>query len=1343
MSQSNTSVRPTAGSRGVSRVLLESVREATLVVDAGLRIVMLNRAAEAFIGWSEAEAQGRLLADVCPLTPAAPATGEDVQDVPFRHWIALESAEALEGQARLAPREGSAREVSWRIARASAGGDDAEGFVITLRARASVNALLDTVGESEYRRRIVEAEPACVKVVAPDGTLVDMNAAGLAMIQAASLEEAQSQPLIEFIAPAHRASFSGLHRTVMAGATGTLQFEVVGRRGGVRWLETQAVPLRDADGRVAALLGVTHDISERKSAEQALKDSRSRYQTLLDVAPVGVFQTDARGATTYVNPHWCRLSGLQPDEALGDGWLRGVHPDDIERIRHGWRRATARRRADATEYRLVRPDGTVSWVLGHAIPELDADGRFTGYIGTITDVTARINAERVLEMQNQVLAMVATGAPLTDTLNTLLRLVEEQAPGMLSSVLLLDPDGVHLRVGAAPSLPEAYVRLCDGIVIGDNAGSCGTSAFLKRAVIVEDIATDPLWAHCAQYALPFNLRACWSTPIFDVHGAVLGTFGMYFREPRRPQESHERIAQLTIHLASLAIARHREESALRASESRLAAAQSRARLGSWEFDAESMSASWSAEMYRLFGRGIDGPVPTVEEILDLLHPADRGKAERALQEAIARRTPLTLELRSNPDLGAVRWFRSSIDPLFDENGRVVRFAGTTLDVTDTRRAEEELRRVNRDLLMLSRVNQALVRSDEEGELIEHFCRIVVETAGYGAASVVPLEGAASEGNRVSGSDATADLQALAADAAVAGAVVRRVMHERTALAIPLGAGSETWGALLILAPDDRDLDEAEVALVVELAADLAFGVHALRARKAHRLVQEELMRSERRFRATFEQAAVGVAHVSPEGRFIRVNRRLAEITGYAGEELVRRTLTEVTHPASLAADAAHRARLLSGELNTYDLEQRFIRKGGSVVETHITTSLVRREDGQPDYFIAVVQDITAKRNLEAQLRHSQKMEAIGLLAGGVAHEFNNVLSVILGNAELSLADSQAGAELGDSMHAIVEAANRGADITRQLLAFARKETSAPVVLDVNARVVSLSRMLSRLAGEDVSLETSLSADTWPIRLDPTQFDQVIVNLVTNARDAVQGVGAISLATRNVVIDASHRETSHELSPGEYVCVTVSDTGVGMDAKTQERIFQPFFTTKPQGKGTGLGLAVVLGITQQAGGHVSVESAAGKGASFRLLFPRSLEPLRTPATPRRKDSALTGTETILLVEDEAPLLALTRRSLESYGYHVIPAGSPGEALLQAEHHAGEIALLLTDVVMPTMNGRDLYERIVALRPGIRVVYMSGYPADIVARRGEIDAGTVYVQKPFVLASLAKSVRRALD
>lgn len=942
----NASVHGPADALGLSRALLASSRDAAIVVDAGARVAMMNGAAEDVTGWRVSDAVGRRLVEICRLTadgagsiPSAFSV-DVLSGVPGCYVDGAADA-CTEGRATLRPRIGKPRRVTHRTTLIRPDDGSIEGAVLVLRLDPEEDrGLLEGIGQSEYCQRILDAEPACVNVVAPDGRLLEMNAAGLEMLEVGSLEEAQSQPLLEFIAPAYRPAFGALHSKVMQGDSGTLEFEIIGLRGTRRWLETQAVPLRDPEGQIAGLLGVTHDVTERRLARQALRDSERRYHTLSNVAPVGIFQTALSGATTYVNSHFCDLTGFTGDEAMETGWLSAVHPEDVERVREEWCLTSARQRIFATELRFLRPDGSVRWVLAYASPERDRDGGFNGYIGTITDITARLDAERVLEAQNRVLEMIAKGSPLADTLTTLLRFVEDQAPGMLSSILLLDTDGIHVRHGAAPSLPADYVKAVDGAPIGERAGSCGTAAYLRQPVVVEDIATDPLWTDYKELGLAFGLRACWSTPIFDVQGDVLGTFAMYFREPGRPRAQHQRLIQLTTSLAALAIARHREETALR--------------------------------------------------------------------------------------------------------------------------------KANRELRLLSGVSQILVRSTDEKELVSRFCQVVVENGPYLVASVVVCDESMPESVRIvtrAGDESPAvenllpGLAALGATAIRTGDIARHRGGAASGVAFPLKTGSDVSGALLIRGRDDCVFDEEEVALVAELAGDLSFGLHTLRARTAHRAVQDALTQSEARFRATFEQAAVGVAHVAPDGHFIRVNRRLSEITGYTSEELSRLTFEQIAHGDDSKADASQRARLLKGEVNTYNLEQRLLRKDGRALWANITTSLVTQENRKPGYFITVVEDITTKRSLEGQLRQSQKMEAIGLLAGGVAHEFNNMLSVILGNAEMSLGEIQADDTLKEHLQAIAEAANRGADITRQLLAFARKEAASPIVLDVNARLTSLTRCL--------------------------------------------------------------------------------------------------------------------------------------------------------------------------------------------------------------------------------------------------------------------------------------------
>jgi signal transduction histidine kinase len=384
------------------------------------------------------------------------------------------------------------------------------------------------------------------------------------------------------------------------------------------------------------------------------------------------------------------------------------------------------------------------------------------------------------------------------------------------------------------------------------------------------------------------------------------------------------------------------------------------------------------------------------------------------------------------------------------------------------------------------------------------------------------------------------------------------------------------------------------------------------------------------------------------------------------------------------------------------------------------------------------------RELQERLNHAQKLEAIGTLAGGVAHDFNNMLGVILGQLEFAKEEAGPAGPLRESLEEIDKAAHRSVNVTRQLLAFARKQAIAPRVLDLNGGVDSILRMIRRLIGERIELRWSPGAGVWKVRIDPSQLDQLLTNLATNARDAISGAGTVAVGTANVSVDAAFAARVPGAVPGDYAVLTVGDTGSGIRPEDLPNIFEPFFTTKGTGKGTGLGLATVYGIVKQNGGFIDVESAPDRGSTFRLYLPRAKE----EAAPSVEGVALTpaprgGGETILVVEDELAKLQLVRKMLESIGYRVVATDDPAEALRIASREDGKIDLVVTDVVMPRMNGRELEEAIRRVRPDLRCLFMSGYPAQVMAREGVLEAGVDYLPKPFTRAALAEKVREILD
>jgi nitrogen-specific signal transduction histidine kinase/ActR/RegA family two-component response regulator len=407
--------------------------------------------------------------------------------------------------------------------------------------------------------------------------------------------------------------------------------------------------------------------------------------------------------------------------------------------------------------------------------------------------------------------------------------------------------------------------------------------------------------------------------------------------------------------------------------------------------------------------------------------------------------------------------------------------------------------------------------------------------------------------------------------------------------------------------------------------------------------------------------------------------------------------------------------------------------------------------------VAFMRDITERKRAEqererlnAQLQQAQKMESVGRLAGGVAHDFNNMLSVILGNLDLALSEMDTTDPLRYELDEARGAASRSVDLTRQLLAFARKQTVTPRVVDINVTVAGMLKMLQRLIGEDINLRWKPEPDLWPVRIDPSQVDQVLANLCVNSRDAIGGVGGVAIETGHRTITESDRIDRPEFVPGDYVMIGVSDDGAGMDKEVLSHLFEPFYTTKAQGQGTGLGLATVYGIVKQNDGFIDAYSEPGQGTTFHVYLPRylgSAERLLRAARPidaRASEDALArGGETILVAEDEPGILALTAKMLERPGYTVICASTPGEAMRLAKEHAGRIDLLITDVVMPEMNGRDLAKSLLALYPNMKLLFMSGYTADVIAHRGVLDDGVHFIQKPFLAQALEEKVREALD
>jgi two-component system, cell cycle sensor histidine kinase and response regulator CckA len=506
--------------------------------------------------------------------------------------------------------------------------------------------------------------------------------------------------------------------------------------------------------------------------------------------------------------------------------------------------------------------------------------------------------------------------------------------------------------------------------------------------------------------------------------------------------------------------------------------------------------------------------------------------------------------------------------------------------------------------------------------------------------------------------------------------------------------------------------------------------------------EEALRASEERYRSIIETASEGVIIRDDSDHMTFVNQRMADILGYTVEELIGRHIINIV----CDEDRTEVSQMLKRGRGTgrHDADFRARRKDGSEVWGIVSSRPLYDADGSYAGALTMFLDITGRKQLEEQLRHSQKMEAIGRLAGGIAHDFNNLLTAIRGHAELLLGDMPVDHSLRADLEEINRAAERASSLTRQLLAFSRRQILQPRILDIDAVVTELERFIRRLIGEDVELVTNRKAAGARVRADRGQLEQVLMNLAVNARDAMPQGGTLTIETSTATLGEEYVQLHPAATPGDYVRLSVADTGVGMDARTLSHVFEPFFTTKGIGEGTGLGLATVYGIVKQSGGHIAVQSEVNVGSTFEIYLPK----VKEAAEPAREISATTRDEgrgqTVLLAEDEDAVRSLAVRILRKHGYHVLEARDGLEALRVSDNYSGFIHVLLTDVVMPRMGGRELVERLLPHRPGLRVLYVSGYTDDALVHYGIVtDSSTWFLEKPFTPDALARKLREVIE
>jgi len=533
--------------------------------------------------------------------------------------------------------------------------------------------------------------------------------------------------------------------------------------------------------------------------------------------------------------------------------------------------------------------------------------------------------------------------------------------------------------------------------------------------------------------------------------------------------------------------------------------------------------------------------------------------------------------------------------------------------------------------------------------------------------------------------------------------------------------------------------------LVRLSPALQMALEKKQLREEKGQAEEALRESEEKYRTILESIEDGYFEVDLTGNFKFFNDSMCKIRGYSKDELIVMNNRDYMDPETSKKVYEIFNRVYKTGESVKGVEWESIRKDGSKIYSESSISLMKDSKDQPIGFQGIVRDITERKNLEKQLIQSQKMEAVGRLAGGVAHDFNNLMTIVIGNADMLLMSLTKDDPLREDVEEIKKAGGRSTSLTRQLLAFSRRQVLQPMVLNLNTVLAETDKMLRRLIGEDLEMATILESELGKVNIDPGQVEQVIMNLAINARDAMPGGGKFTIETANVDLDReyAHKKGVMELQPGPYVMLAISDKGIGMDKETQSQIFDPFFTTKPKAKGTGLGLSTVYGIVKQSGGYIWVYSEPGQGTTFKIYLPRVQgEEASLKKEPVPKE-LLQGSETVLMVEDDEAVRNFSKKVLKRSGYNILEAQDGEEALMVSRAHEGPIHLLLTDVVMPKMSGRELADRLQELRPETKVLFMSGYTDNAIIRHGTLRSDVNFMQKPFTPELLSQRIRRILD
>ncbi len=1064
------------------------------------------------------------------------------------------------------------------------------------------------------------------------------------------------------------------------------------------------------------------EIEVRRRAEKALSESEARYHELFVTVMEGLGSVDENENIIFCNPAFARIFGFDlPEEIIGRNLMDFIPERNHQMIRT---ESEKRARGVSSQYELeiITAAKLSRTILASISPRLK-DGRYVGTFGAILDITQRKQAEKALVM----------------------------AKAQLEHLMLATPAVIY-SCESSGAYPATFI-----------------SPNIKQLLDYEpnDFISDPnFWAG--------NIHPDDRETVFSGLDGLLER-GHHTHEYRfRHKKGHyiwmrDELAVIRdengepLELAGywIEITERKEmEESLKKSGKLLTEAQRIAHFGNWNWEVQGNELYWSDEVYRILGFRPQEFKPSFEKFISLIHDDDREMVQKAVNESLYGGKPYGLEFRMMLPNQTIRVTYGRGEVYYDSDGKPLMMLGTIHDITDSKKIEEELRKHRDHLENLVQERTAEIISANEQLRREIGERIRIEEAiRKNEKSLAEAQRIAHLGNwewypktnELTISDELYRMLGLNPNSTRFNleSYISYVHPDdkegfvRAASNIADGHSFEGIEYRLVRKNGDVMIVQAQGEIVEHEDGKPVVVIGTLLDTTERKKAEIALRESESKYRSLIEQSNDGIFLVV-ENKIELVNRRFCEMLAVSENDILSDKFdfwefiapSSIEQVKSMINDAKTGANQPSGLI-----ELTILNKSGREIDIQASMTFILYEGRKA--MQGILHDVTERKKLEDQLRQSQKMEGIGRLAGGVAHDFNNLLTAITGHSELAAMSLKTDDPLLEDIEIIQKAAGRAADLTKQLLAFSRKQALAPKVVDLNSILVYLGGMLKRIIGEDVNLKSISGTDLWKTKVDPSQMEQVIVNLCVNGRDAMPGGGDLIIETSNLELAEDFIGHNPDLKPGRYVVLSVSDTGIGMPENTKARIFEPFFTTKDLGKGTGLGLSTVYGIVKQSDGHVSVYSEVGQGTTFKVYLPAVEGEVEFFESVPEPSEMPRGNETVMVVEDDEIVRDIAVEILKRQGYKVIEAKSGGDAYILCERMEELIDLIVTDVVMPNMSGPQLIQKLRDYWPDIAVLYMSGYTESAIIHQGVLETGISYLQKPFRPMTFALKVREILD